>query len=161
MWVQSYVNPWYSRQIDNTGIGSRLTTNVSDQVSGHHFVESTTRRKSTSCRQYVAFKIILQTILPSFSDEVGTLILFDTSLNSDAPRHVLALAFDCGGVSEICWLNSNIFAVGTTRGRIVTFSIQNEFVSLIILHWSDHSRYFRTIWLSSPMSKPMAMGWHR
>ena len=64
------------------------------------------------------------------SDEVGSLLVYDISLDSDGTRQVIALSFEYGGISEICWLDTTNVAVGTTRGRIVIFSIKNELVSL-------------------------------
>jgi hypothetical protein len=54
-------------------------------------------------------------------------------LDTDDPRQVLTLSFEYGGVSEICWLDGNTIAVGTTRGRIIIFSIKTELVSWVML----------------------------
>ena len=69
--------------------------------------------------------------LTALSDEVGTLLLYDISLDSESPRQILALSFEYSGISEICWLDGDTVAVGTTRGRIVIFTVKNELVSWI------------------------------
>ena len=62
-------------------------------------------------------------------DEEGILLLFDLSTEADGPRHCCTLSYEYGGVSEICWLGADFLAVGTTRGKIITFSIGNDNVS--------------------------------
>jgi hypothetical protein len=52
------------------------------------------------------------------SDKVGTLLIYNISLDSDGPRQVIMLSFEYGGISKICWLDTNSVAVGTTQGRI-------------------------------------------
>ncbi len=64
-------------------------------------------------------------------DEEGTLLLFDLLTESDSPRHCSTLSFEYGGVSEICWLGPDVLAVGTTRGKIIVFSIGNDNVSVL------------------------------
>lgn len=59
-------------------------------------------------------------------DEVGNLLLFDLSIVGDNPRHCCTLSYEYGGVSELCWLDAEFLAVGTTRGKIVVFSILND-----------------------------------
>ena len=63
-----------------------------------------------------------------YLDEAGTLLVYDILLESDSPRQVITLSFEYGGISEICWLDTGKVAVGTTRGRIVVFSIKGEHV---------------------------------
>lgn len=67
---------------------------------------------------------------------MGTLLVYDISLDFDSPRQVVALSFEYGGVSEICWLDTIHVAVGTTRGRIIVFSIENELVGRMTLTFS-------------------------
>jgi hypothetical protein len=64
-----------------------------------------------------------------YLDEAGTLLVYDILLDSNTPRQVIVLSFEYGGISEICWLDTNNIAVGTTWGRIIVFSIKNELVS--------------------------------
>ena len=61
-----------------------------------------------------------------FSDEDGALLLFDLSSKFDRPRHCCTLSYEYGGISEMCWLDADLLAVGTTRGKIVIFSIGND-----------------------------------
>ena len=44
------------------------------------------------------------------------------------------LKLEYGGVSELCWISPDLVAVGTTRGYIVTFSIHNEALRLVMDH---------------------------
>jgi len=63
------------------------------------------------------------------------LLLFDLSIGTDCPWHCCTLSYEYGGVSELRWLGADFLAVGTTRGKIVIFSIKNDNVSLISKSW--------------------------
>lgn len=75
-----------------------------------------------------------------YLNEVGTLLVYDISLNFDSPQQVIALSFEYGGVSKICWLDTNHVAVGMTQGRLIVFSIKNEIVGrmTLIFSWLIH-----------------------
>ena len=42
------------------------------------------------------------------------------------------LGFEFGGVSALRWLDSDILAVGTSRGRIVILSLKNDAVRIFL-----------------------------
>jgi hypothetical protein len=52
------------------------------------------------------------------SSKILTLLIYNISLDSDGPQQVIMLSFEYGGISEICWLDTNSVAVGTTQRRI-------------------------------------------
>jgi hypothetical protein len=68
------------------------------------------------------------------ADEFGCLLFFELSSEATTPQQSRQLLPEHGGISELCWVGSDILAVGTTRGRIIIYSCQNETVSYIISH---------------------------
>jgi hypothetical protein len=56
-------------------------------------------------------------------------LFFDLAAEDDQPIQSRQLLTEYGGISELCWITDDIIAVGTTRGKIITFSSRNRAVS--------------------------------
>lgn len=59
-------------------------------------------------------------------DELGALALFDILSLHNQPLQHRVLKYQYGGPCNMMWLSSSLLAVGTTRGKIVVFSLNME-----------------------------------
>jgi hypothetical protein len=55
--------------------------------------------------------------------------MFDLSTEGVSPHQLRKLKAEQGGISELCWIADDVIAVGTTRGKIITFASKNKSVS--------------------------------
>jgi len=67
--------------------------------------------------------------LVAAADETGRLLFFDLPSADVIPSQSRQLLREQGGISELCWLDDDIIAVGTTRGKVIVFSCRNNVVS--------------------------------
>lgn len=66
------------------------------------------------------------------ADEFGNLLIFDLLTDAVGPRQSRQLLVEHGGISDICWISNDVIAVGTTRGKIITFTRPDETVSHLL-----------------------------
>jgi len=80
----------------------------------------------TCCRNTVtSLRIQPAGDLLAIADDSGCLQFFDMISQSNSPLQTRQLLVEQGGITELCWLTNDVIAVGTTRGRIITYSSRN------------------------------------
>jgi len=60
-------------------------------------------------------------------------LLYDLHAEPTVPPQYRVLGFEVGGVSELQWISQDLLVVGTSRGRLVVFSLRNEAVNLVLV----------------------------
>jgi hypothetical protein len=79
--------------------------------------------------EVTSFETNLLPQLNRITDDFGNLLFFDLETKAVDPQQSRHLLPEQGGISEICWLATDLIAVGTTRGKIIVYSSRNRAVS--------------------------------
>ncbi|KDR82988.1 hypothetical protein GALMADRAFT_862806 [Galerina marginata CBS 339.88] len=60
------------------------------------------------------------------ANESGSILIYDLVAETDLPQQFKTLSLEFGGATELLWLTSDILVAGTTRGKLVVFSLKND-----------------------------------